>query len=36
MVQQQALRDFTQAMANFFDGKHGRPSWRKAGSFMPP
>jgi putative transposase len=31
MVQQQALRDFTQAMANFFDGKHGRPSWRKAG-----
>jgi transposase len=32
-VQQQALRDFTQAMAVFFDPGNpaGRPSWRKAG-----
>ncbi len=32
MVQQQALRDFTQAMAAFFDPENpaGRPSWRKA------
>jgi transposase len=32
-AQQQALRDFTQAMAAFFDPKNpaGRPSWRKAG-----
>jgi putative transposase len=30
MVQQQALRDFSQAMANFFAGTHGRPIWRKA------
>jgi putative transposase len=30
-VQQQALRDFQQAMANFFNGTHGRPSWRKSG-----
>ncbi|MGH3583103.1 MAG: RNA-guided endonuclease InsQ/TnpB family protein, partial [Mycobacterium sp.] len=30
-VQQQALRDFAQAMQNFFSGTHGRPSWRKAG-----
>ncbi len=32
-VQQQALRDFTQAMAAFFDRDNpaGRPSWRKAG-----
>jgi IS605 OrfB family transposase len=30
-VQQQALRDFTQAMRNFFAGTHGKPSWRKAG-----
>jgi putative transposase len=32
-VQQQALRDFTQAMAAFFDRGNpaGRPSWRKAG-----
>ena len=32
-VQQQALRDFTQAMAAFFEPGHpaGRPSWRKAG-----
>jgi hypothetical protein len=31
MVQQQALRDFAQATANYFGGTHGRPSWRKAG-----
>src|SRR5579875_931015 len=31
MVQQQALRDFRQAMANFFAGTHGHPTWRKAG-----
>ncbi|HEY2261927.1 MAG TPA: transposase [Streptosporangiaceae bacterium] len=33
MVQQQALRDFTQATAAFFDRANpaGRPSWRKAG-----
>jgi len=33
MVQQQALRDFTQAMAAFYDPKNlaRRPSWRKAG-----
>jgi transposase len=30
-VQQQALRDFDQAMRNFFAGTHRRPSWRKAG-----
>jgi putative transposase len=32
-VQQQALRDFSQAMAAFFDlaNPAGRPSWRKAG-----
>jgi transposase len=32
-VQQQALRDFTRAMAAFYDPGHpaGRPSWRKAG-----
>jgi putative transposase len=30
-VQQQALRDFAQAMSDFFKGTHGRPSWRKAG-----
>jgi transposase len=30
-VQQQALRDFSQAMAHYFDTTHGRPSWRKAG-----
>src|SRR5260370_42404541 len=29
-VQQQALRDFAQAMANFFNGTHRRPTWRKA------
>jgi transposase len=31
MVQQQALRDFAQAVTNFFAGTHRRPSWRKAG-----
>ncbi|HEV3379576.1 MAG TPA: transposase [Trebonia sp.] len=30
-VQQQALRDFGQAMANFFAGTHRKPRWRKAG-----
>jgi putative transposase len=30
MVQQQALRDFDQAMRNFFAGTHRPPSWRKA------
>jgi transposase len=30
-VQQQALRDFDQAMRQFFAGTRGRPSWRKAG-----
>ena len=29
-VQQQALRDFDQAMRNFFGGTHRRPTWRKA------
>jgi putative transposase len=30
-VQQQALRDFAQAMQNFFAGTHRRPRWRKTG-----
>ena len=30
VVQQQALRDFAQAMAHFFAGTHGKPAWRKA------
>ncbi|TDD76661.1 transposase [Actinomadura darangshiensis] len=30
-VQQQALKDFAPAMANFYAGTHRRPSWRKAG-----
>jgi putative transposase len=30
-VQQQALRDFEQAMRNLFNGTHRRPTWRKAG-----
>jgi transposase len=29
-VRQQALRDFAQAMANFFAGTHRRPTWREA------
>jgi transposase len=31
IVQQQALRDFAQAMTNFFSGTHRRPTFRKAG-----
>jgi putative transposase len=31
MVQQQALRDFAQAMASYFGGTHHKPTWRKAG-----
>jgi putative transposase len=31
IVQQQALRDHGQAMENYFNGSHRRPSWRKAG-----
>jgi putative transposase len=30
-VQQQALRDFAQAMRSFFTGTHRKPTWRKAG-----
>lgn len=30
-VQQQALRDFAQAMQSYFNGTHRRTSWRKAG-----
>lgn len=30
VVQQQALRDFKQAMSNYFGGTHGKPTWRKA------
>jgi putative transposase len=29
MVQQQALRDFAQAMANYFASTHRKPTWRK-------
>ncbi|MGI5489934.1 RNA-guided endonuclease InsQ/TnpB family protein [Microtetraspora malaysiensis] len=31
IVQQQALKDFAQAMAGFFGGTHRRPTWRKRG-----
>ena len=31
MVQQQALRDSAQAMANYFAGTHRKPTWRKEG-----
>src|ERR1700733_6033632 len=31
VVQQQALRDFDQAMTNYFRGSHRKPTWRKAG-----
>ncbi|MEV0597669.1 transposase, partial [Nonomuraea cavernae] len=31
IVQQQALKDFAQAMANFFGKTHRRPTWRKRG-----
>ncbi|MFI6828336.1 RNA-guided endonuclease InsQ/TnpB family protein [Kribbella sp. NPDC050241] len=30
-VQQQALRDFSQAVMNFYAGTHRRPTWRKVG-----
>src|SRR5450759_1030285 len=30
-VQQQALRDFDRALANWWGGTHRRPTWRKAG-----
>jgi putative transposase len=30
-VQQQALRDFAQAMAGYFAGTHRKPTWRKVG-----
>ncbi|MET9275368.1 transposase [Kribbella sp. NPDC003557] len=30
-AQQQALRDFDQAVRNFRAGTHGRPTWRRAG-----
>jgi transposase len=30
-AQQQALRDFTLAVKNFYSGTHRRPTWRKAG-----
>jgi hypothetical protein len=30
-VQQQALRDFHQAVKNFHGGTHRRPTWRRAG-----
>ncbi len=30
-VQQQALRDFGQAVRNFYAGTHRRPTWRRAG-----
>src|SRR3954452_24975111 len=29
-IQQQALRDFKQAVSNFCAGSHRRPTWRKA------
>ena len=31
VVQQQAVRDFAQAMANYLGGTHDHPSWRKVG-----
>ena len=31
VVQQQALRDFDQAMRNWWGGTHGRPTWRRHG-----
>ncbi|MEV6268652.1 transposase [Kribbella sp. NPDC051936] len=30
-VQQQALRDLDQAWRNFYNGSHGRPTWRREG-----
>jgi hypothetical protein len=35
-VQKQALRDFAQAMSNFFAGTHRRPTWRKVGAVRVP
>ncbi|MEU6997877.1 transposase [Nonomuraea sp. NPDC046570] len=31
IVQQQAFKDFAQALANFFAGTHRRPGWRRRG-----
>ncbi|MFC3997499.1 RNA-guided endonuclease InsQ/TnpB family protein [Nocardiopsis sediminis] len=31
-IQQQALRDLDQALANFFNGTHGYPTWRRKGA----
>jgi len=31
IIQQQALRDFEQAMSNWWKGTHRRPTWRKKG-----
>ncbi|MFC4057638.1 hypothetical protein ACFOWE_04995 [Planomonospora corallina] len=31
IVQQQALKDFAQAVVNFFGGTHRRPTWRRRG-----
>ena len=31
MIQQQALKDFAQAMANYFGKTHRKPTWRKRG-----
>jgi transposase len=31
IVQQQALRDFAQAMAGYFDSTHRKPTWRRTG-----
>jgi putative transposase len=31
IVQQQALKDFAQATANYFGGTHRKPTWRKRG-----
>jgi putative transposase len=31
VVQQQALRDFAQAMASYFAGTHRKPTWRRQG-----
>ena len=28
-IQQQALKDFDQAISNFLGGSHGHPTWRK-------
>jgi transposase len=31
VVQQQALRDFSQAMSSYFNATHRKPTWRRAG-----